>query len=119
MKVYELTYVPVPGLSEEEQKILQERVISALETAPSSQKINGSLAIVEFSSEPDKINGIKAKLERESQIQKYLFLKKKRIRIKARALRKAEFSRKTEKEAEKPKVELKGIEEKLDEILKD
>jgi len=119
MKLYELTYTPLSGLSEDEQKILSERVISALETPPVSQHSNGFITTMDFNVEPEKIKEIEEKLKNEAQVQRYLILKKKLFRFKARILRRAEFSKKTEKETSKPKVELQEIEKKLDEILKD
>src|SRR3989344_3813651 len=112
MKLYELTYLPLPGISEDKQKALSERVISALETTPVSNHSNGFLTTMDFNTEPEKI-------KEETQIQRYLILQKKFVRFKARILRRAEFSKKIEKETSKPKVELQEIEKKLDEILKD
>jgi len=119
MKLYELDYLALPGLSEDERKTLSERVVSALDTPPTSNHSNGFLTTMEFSAEPNKIIGIEEKLKQEAQIQKYLILNKKPQRFKARILRRAEFSKKVEKETSKPKVELQEIEKKLDEILKD
>jgi len=120
MKLYELDYLPLPGLSEDEQKTLSERVVSCLETSPISQHSNGFLTTIEFNGEPEKIKEIEEKLKQETQIQRYLVLHKKPVKFKARTLRRAEFSKKTEKEiSNKPKVELQEIEKKLDEILKD
>lgn len=119
MKLYELTYRPSSGISEDEQKTLSERVVSALETPPVSQRSNGLLTTMDFNSEPEKIKEIEEKLKKESQIKRFLILKKKLVRFKARILRRAEFSKKIEKDTSKPKVELEEIEKKLDEILKD
>ena len=119
MKLYELTYLPLPGISEDEQKALSERVISALETTPVSNHSNGFLTTMDFNTEPEKIKEIEEKLKQETQIQRYLILQKKFVRFKARILRRAEFSKKIEKKTEKSKVELQEIEKKLDEILKE
>ena len=119
MKLYELNYLPLPGISEDEQKSLSERVISVLETSPVSQHSNGFLTTMDFNSEPEKIQGIEEKLKHETQIQRCLILRKRPVKFKARILRRAEFSKRTEKETSKPKVELQEIEKKLDEILKD
>ncbi|MEK7503545.1 MAG: hypothetical protein AAB577_01020 [Patescibacteria group bacterium] len=121
MKLYELDYLPLPGSSEDEQKNLSERVISALDTTPLSQHSNGFLTTMDFNSEPEKIKEIEDKLKEEKQIQRFFVLNKKLVKFKARVLRRAEFSKKAEKEANasKPKVELQEIEKKLDEILKD
>ncbi|MFH1575860.1 MAG: hypothetical protein ABIB55_02875 [Candidatus Nealsonbacteria bacterium] len=118
MKLYELTYLPLPGISQDEQKTLSEKVVSALETSPLGQHQNGFLITVEFNSEPEKIKEIEEKLKNEAQIQRYIILKKKLVKFKARILRRAEFSKRTEKETEKPKVEIADIEKKLNEILK-
>jgi len=117
MKLYELTYLSLPELSEEEQKNLSEKVISSLETPPVSQHFNGFFTTMDFNQEPEKITEIEGKLKEEKQIKKYLLIRKKPVRFKARILRRAEFSKKTEKETNKPKVELQEIEKKLDEIL--
>ncbi|MFH1780395.1 MAG: hypothetical protein ABH841_00055 [Candidatus Nealsonbacteria bacterium] len=119
MKLYELNYVPVPGMSEDEQKTLAERVVTALEAPPISQHSNGFLTTVDFNSEPEKIQDIEERLKHEPQIQRCLVLKKKLFKFKARILRREEFSKKIEKETNQPKVEMKEIEKKLDEILKD
>ncbi len=119
MKLYELTYLPLPGISEDKQKALSERVISALETTPVSNHSNGFLTTMDFNTEPEKIKEIEEKLKQETQIQRYLILQKKFVRFKARILRRAEFSKKIEKKTEKSKVELQEIEKKLDEILKE
>lgn len=119
MKLYELAYLPLPGLSEEEQKTLSDRVISFLGTQPVSQHSSGFMVTVDFNSEGEKIGEIEAGLKKEPQIQRYLLLKKKPVRFRARIMRRAEFSNKMDKKTEKPKVELQEIEKKLDEILKD
>ena len=125
MKLYELTYLPLPGLSEDDQKTLQDRVVSCLGANLVSQHSNGFLTTMDFNAEAEKIKEIEERLKEETQIQRYLVLNKKPVKFKARNLRreefsrKAEFAKKTEKEAGKPKVELQEIEKKLDEILKD
>jgi len=121
MKLYELTYLPAVGLSEEDQKTLAERVVSALEVPPVSQHSNGFFTTIEFNADPEKIEEIEERLKEEKQIQRCLIVKKNPVKFKARSLRRTEFSKKIEKEANenKPKVELQEIEKKLDEILKD
>jgi len=119
MKLYELTYLPLPGLSEDDQKTLQDRVVSCLGANLVSQHSNGFLTTMDFNAEAEKIKEIEERLKEETQIQRYLVLNKKPVRFKARILRRAEFSKKVAKETSKPKVELQEIEKKLDEILKD
>ena len=119
MKLYELTYVTSPDLPEEEQKKLSERVISFLQIQPTQKQFSGFLTSLDFHSEPEKIKDIEEKLKAEQQIQKYMILKKRVPRPEAKVSKRILISKKTEKKAEKPKVELKEIEKKLDEILKE
>ncbi|MFH1423653.1 MAG: hypothetical protein ABIG29_01705 [Candidatus Nealsonbacteria bacterium] len=119
MKLYELTYLPLPGLSEDEQKTLSEKVVSCLETSPTSQHSNGFVTTMNFNTEPEKIKEIEEKLKQETQVKRYLVLNKKPVKFKARILRRAEFSKKIGDKTGKPKIELQEIEKKLEEILKD
>ena len=81
MKLYELTYLPLPGLSEDEQKTLSERVVSILETQPVSQHSSGFLATLDFNSDPEKIGPLKEKLKKEllSIVGKHLDLNSHRL----------------------------------------
>ena len=119
MKTYELTYLISPGLSEEEQKKLFEKVVSFLQTQPIKQSSSGLLISLDFISEPEKIEDIEKKLKAEPQIQKHIILKKVAPRARVKASKRLKSPEKTEKKTEKPKVELKEIEKKLDEILKE
>lgn len=107
MKHYELTYLIPPGISREEQQKLSERVISYTEAQPTKQQGNSFWLSFDFYAEPEKIGMIKEKLKDETSIKKYMILKKKAGKI--REIRKPKTT--------KPKVELKEIEKKLDEIL--
>ena len=109
MKLYELTYLAPPGLSEEEQKNLSQRVVSYMETQPEKQQGNYFWVSFDFYTEPEKIKALEEKLKDESLIQRYMILKKKVGR--AREIKKLKPA--------KPKVELKEIEKKLDEILRE
>lgn len=119
MKLYELTYIITPGLSEEEQKKLAEKVASFLQNSPTEQNSSGFLNSLTFNSDPEKIKELDASLKETSQIKKYIIVKKEFSRVRIRAPRKLENKEKEEKTTDKPKVELKEIEKKLDEILKD
>ena len=107
MKHYELTYLIPPGISGGEQQKLSERVISYTEAQPTRQQGNSFWLSFDFYADPEKIKTLGEKLKNESLIKKYMILKKKAGRI--REIRKPK--------AVKPKVELKEIEKKLDEIL--
>lgn len=119
MKLYELTYIPSLDLSEEEQKKLLERVVSFLQASPIEQRLSVSLVSLDFYTEPEKIEDIEKNLKAEPQIKKYMIIKRIIRKAKIKVPRKKVISTKTEKKTEKPKVELKEIEKKLDEILKE
>ena len=113
MKYYELTCLISPNFSEE-------RLISYLPTKPIKKQLTSTLITLEFYTEPEKIKEIEKKLKSESGIQRYIILNKEvpgpEVKISKRLPR--ETLIKTEKKSEeKPKVELKEIEKKLEEIL--
>jgi len=110
MKTYELTCLIYPGFSEE-------NLISYLPTKPIKTQLTSSFISLEFYAEPDKIQDLEKKLKDETQIQKYMILVKKPKKFRAKPIRKIAEEFKTQ--PKKPKVELKEIEKKLDEILKD
>ena len=118
VKLYELTYLSLPGLSEDEQKTLLEKVVSVSGIQPVNQHSSGFFNTLDFNCEPEKIKEIEEKLKQEPQIKRYLIVKKIISRIRTRFPRRAEFSVKPEKKTAKSKVELQEIEKKLDEILK-
>jgi hypothetical protein len=121
MKLYELSYVPVTGLLEEDQKALVEKVASFLPNPPTAQNLSGFLTYLEFMAEPENIELVEQKLKGVDELQRYLIVKKVAHHAKTRSNRRIENFKK-ERETEKTdaeKVELKEIEKKLDEILKD
>jgi hypothetical protein len=121
MKLYELSYVSVSGLLEEDRKNLMDKVASFLPNPPTAQNLSGFLSFLEFMAEPEAIDSIEQKLKETSQIQRYLVTKKAAHRASTRSSRRVENFKK-EMEAEKTteqKVELQEIEKKLNEILKD
>jgi len=119
MKLYELTYIPSSDLSDEEQKKLLERVVSFLQTSPIEQRLFTSLVSLDFYTEPEKIEALEKNLKAEPQIKKYMLVKRIIHKVRVKNSRKAADSVKTEKKTKKPRVELKEIEKKLDEILKE
>lgn len=118
MKLYELNYSTVPNLAEEEQKNLQERLISSLQIQPLKQESLGFLTTIEFYSEPAKIEEMEKKIKAEPAVKRFLLVKKPTLRAHLKPKRTLGTLPKTEKKTEKPKVELQEIEKKLDEILK-
>ena len=110
MKHYELTCIISPDFSEE-------KLISLLPAEPIKKQLTPVLISLEFLAEPDKIETLEKKLKDEPQIQRCLIVVKKPRKIEAKSIKKTFREPKTQ--PEKPKVELKEIEKKLDEILKE
>lgn len=130
MKFYELTYLISPDLSEKELKAVQEKINSfileeegvLIETNsvvkkslayPIKKKSSAFLAIVSFKLNPEKLINLEKKLKLEKAILRYILLAKKLPKEIPVVLKKPEkIIPKPE-----PKVELKEIEKKLEEIL--
>jgi len=130
MKFYELTYLISPELSEEEIRTLQEKINSLIQEEggvlsevnsvvrktlayPIEKKRVAYLAILSFQLDPERLGSLEKKIKAESGILRYLILTKKLPkRVAAMPVKKP---RKITKP--KPKVELKEIEKKLEEIL--
>ncbi len=134
MKDYELTYLIAPELSEEEAKSLQSKVVSLMQEQggvsggeglpairklayPIKKKNEAYLGFISFQMPAEKLAELDKKLKLENQILRFL------ISIKAKPAKVRVILRKpllrdmpTEKEK---KVEMKEIEEKLEEILKE
>jgi ribosomal protein S6 len=128
MRLYELTYLIPSNLAEEEIKALQEKIVSRIQeiggilneisgtikkSLAHSIKKNTSvfLATLSFQLPPEKLVFLHKNLKSESNILRYLILTRKLPeKVMAAPVRKP-------KKIEKPKVELKEIEKKLEEIL--
>ena len=125
MKQYELTYLTPQGLSEEEQKNLSLKVASYVDAITENKQENALWVSFDFNAEPEKIKEIEDKLREEPLIKKYMLVKKEIIKpgsllFKRRRPVKTDVAdNKTKIQLDKPKVELKEIGERLDEILKD
>jgi len=138
MKLYELTYLLSPELSEEDfnnntQKIiavLQEEGGEALEGAkpvrkrlspPIKKQRQAWLGVLNISLNPEKLESFLKKLKSEPQILRFLITIKRPARakkeIKPRAIKKIAEIPQIEKSEEERKVELEDIEKKLEEIL--
>jgi len=144
MKFYELTYLISPQLSEEELKILGEKISSLIQKEggvlnvisfpnkknlffPIKKQKEAFLSDLNFYLEAEKLGNLEKELKSEKKILRYLILTKK-IPSAAQSrhfLRRggilagkkvSEVKIKPKKLAE-PKVELKDIEKKLEEIL--
>jgi small subunit ribosomal protein S6 len=132
MKLYELTYLISPEVSEQETKSLQEKTISTIEKMegvldestlpfkiklayPIKKKTEAFFANLKFYLNEEKIKELENELRAEKKILRYLILTKPKIKI---AKTKKELPKPTPKIFPKEKkVELKEIEKKLEEIL--
>ena len=127
MKKYELTYLISPNLSEEEINSLQEKIKTLIQNEggvlsdinPLIRK--GALVYLitlNFQLSPEKLENLGKQLKEEKKILRHIILVKhptKEISTRIRKLpKKVEV---LSKKITKPKVELKEIEKKLDEIL--
>lgn len=131
MHFYELTYLISSDLSEKEIKTLQDKIISLIqekggilgveEKLPFKKKLaypvkkqsQAYLTVINFQMMAEKLIDLEKKIKLENQILRYLILAKKELRV-------AKFPKKPPgslKKIVKPKVELKEIEKKLEEIL--
>lgn len=121
MRCYELTYTIQKKIAPEETNQLLERVMSFLPSQPVKKETGQFLVTLEFHSEPEKIEELEKKIKSESQIYKYLILKKETTKAtgtkKPRRMRKKLIESSTPSTSREPKVELKDIEKKLGEIL--
>jgi len=129
MKTYELTYLIPPDISEGELKTLQEKINSFIQEekgiltkmnspikkrlfSPIKRRSQAYITTLNFHLEPEKLTNLEKKLKSENQILRYLILAK-------QLPKKVEIPTKIPKKIirPKPKVELKEIEKKLEEIL--
>ncbi|MDD2696939.1 MAG: 30S ribosomal protein S6 [Candidatus Pacebacteria bacterium] len=134
MKNYELTYLVSSELPEEEVKSLQAKIASFVQEEggflveegmflrrklayPIKKQSQAYLVIFVFQLDPQKLANLEKKLKAESQILRYLLL----IKLPQRPRKIRAFIRKPveEKPEKEKKVELKEIEKKLEEILKE
>lgn len=145
MKLYELTYLASPLLSEEEIKSLLSKISGFIsETGgkmeksheplrkklayPIKKQTEAFLISLDFRLFPDKLKELEKALKSEKEIIRYIILNKKEVKEKP-ASRKpfippspevaTEEPAKEKKEAKPQKVELKEIDKKIEEILKD
>ena len=137
MKDYELTYIISPDLSEQEIKSLSDKVSSFIKeeqgtikktTEPSKRKLGypikekqeGFLVSSDFSLSPEQLSNLERKLKTENQILRYIIVIKEKIketppRIRTKPITAQPMVNKPKDE----KVELKEIDKKIEEILKE
>ena len=134
MKLYELTYLISPELPEEELKSLQERINSLIQKEkgvlsgvkiPIKKKLaylikkqrEAFLTDLSFYLEPDKLGSLEKELKSEKKILRYLILARPKSKIVKVRKRPTKVISKIP--AKEKKVELKEIEKKLEEILRE
>lgn len=139
MRYYELNCLISPNCSEEELGILQEKIKNSIQEeggvlfetkSPIRKSLGYSiktkvhpktglsyLAALSFNLAPEKLESLETRLKSEAQILRHLILQKK-SKMAMKGMTKTPFVpiKKTER-VKKEKVELKEIEEKLEEIL--
>ena len=137
MKVYKLAYLISPEVSEDDLKTLQEKINSLIQNEegildevavptkrelayPIKKQTMAYLVNLSFRLDPKGLENIEKKLKAEDKILRYSILIKPHIKITLARSRK--LPKKVEvlpKKITKPKAELKEIEKKLEEILKE
>ena len=135
MKKYELTYLVSPELSEEGLKSLQEKINSLIQkdegilgeisinsqiklSYPIKKKTSAYLITLNFQLDPKKIVDIEKTIKTETDVLRYIILIKPPVRrVETRQRRIPSFKPLEKISRPKPKVELKEIEKKLEEIL--
>ncbi|MBL7150048.1 MAG: 30S ribosomal protein S6 [Candidatus Pacebacteria bacterium] len=145
MKLYELTLILTPDLSEEEMALSQKKIQSLIQEEdgiltdsknplkrklgyPIKNKEEAFLSTLNFNLAPEKLGGLEKKLRSENQILRYLILTKPRPKISPVEGKKMPVSpkilpsetykdKKIVKPSKEKKVELKEIEKKLEEML--
>jgi len=133
MKLYELTYLISPEVSEEELKSLREKINSLIYQKgagvlhevklPTKKKLGqlikkqreAFLTNLSFYLEPDKLGNLEQQLKSEKKILRYLILARPKIKIAKVRKRPTKVIPKIP--VKEKKVELKEIEKKLEEIL--
>ncbi len=136
MRLYELDYLISPDIPKKETSSFNKRVQSIIEKeggkiekkeAPSKTKLaypikekgQAYLATIIFNLEPEKITSITKLIKKEEDILRHLIFKRKAVqkqeKKKDKKLKK--ITSPDAKKEKKTKVELKKIEEKLEEIL--
>lgn len=150
MKTYELTYIISPEISLEEAQGLAKEIESDIQAKdgailrqdsptaktlcyPIKKRASGFIGVFEFQLEPDKLNELQAKIQKDGKFVRHLVIikeparKRKERRVKSETVGaepKAEINSEeksahdaSHSDAGGEKVELKDIEQKLDEIL--
>jgi len=140
MKTYELTYIITPEIASEEAEAKAREIESLIQAKegvilaqsnpsakalsyPIKGRASGFFGAIEFQMEPENLAQIKETLSKDGNIVRHMVIIKEAQRARKIRASKAKPAENLEdlsmksKEKEKEKVELKDIEQKLDEIL--
>jgi len=122
MKHYELTYLSSADVSEKVSGFIKEESGILDKTLKPVQKEKGLLTVLSFHLSPEKLENLEKKLKAESQIIRYLLLVKKVAKeapLKERGVFPLKRKTNTGLKSESKKVDLKEIDQKIEEILKE
>ena len=134
MKPYELTYLISGKLTEEGAKEIHDKMDSLVQNLegllkdssrlnrirlayPIKKEAEAYLGTLIFEATPEKAPIIEKELKKEGTILRHLLLFKPPVKLSPRRIRKAPSTIRKTEETGQPKVELKKLEEKLEEIL--
>lgn len=126
MKQYELTYLSSSDVSEKVKNFIQEENGIVEKSTEPSQREETFLTCLEFSLTPEKLKNLEKKLKTEKQIIRYMIILKKKLKQVSTKEKPAQKIVKPPHQifgkGDKPelkKVELKEIDQKIEEILKE
>lgn len=139
MKNYELTYLISPELSEEEGKQFQDKIYSFIQDEggilgegklllkrrlayPVKKQIQAYLVSTTFQLNPEKLANLEKRLKSENQILRHIIIVKRKYKLSSprrKPIIPTEGKSPEKPRKEEKKIELKEIEKKLDEILKE
>lgn len=142
MKTYELTYIISPEITSQEAEAKGKEIESAIQSRegtvlkqsnptaktlafPIAGRASGFFGVLEFQLEPEKLLELKEMVSKDGKIIRHMVIIKEPVKIKKerrprieKTEPKIEAVEKTPEKAEtKEKIELKDIEQKLDELL--
>jgi len=142
MKTYELTYIISPEMTPEEAETFGKEVESFIQNKegailnqlkptakilayPIKNRASGFMGVLEFQADPEKMLELKEKIQKDGKVVRYTIVikkiskkrKERRTRKEVAPIFEKEPEVKPEIKIEKEKVELKDIEQKLEEIL--
>ncbi len=141
MKAYELTYIISPEISSEEAETTAKEIDSGIQAGegvvvksekPQAKTLSyaikgrasGFVGSIEFQMEPENLGQLQEKLQKDGKIIRHIVIIKEPVRVRKERRTRTPMQSTSEtkpetktEESSKLKVELKDIEQKLDEIL--